>query len=82
MNIFFPLIPTLEISLICILLSASRDVYFDKKWYASWVVYCKKHVRAKPQEKHIISRTQGFYVIFKSPLFVILWYAFMNRLTV
>ena len=34
-----------------------------------------------PKEKHIMSKTQRFYVIFKSSLYVILWYAVMNRLT-
>ena len=34
------------------------------------------------KEKHIIPRPQSFYLIFKSSLYVILWYAFMNRLPV
>ena len=39
---------------------------------------------SEPNHKgmHIISRTQRFYVNFKSSLYLILWYAFMNRLTV
>ena len=81
---------TLGTGLIRILLSTSRDVHFEKKndrlqrMICSYkVVCCKKkaHQSQNHKEKHI-SRTQIFYVIFKSSLYVILWYSFMNRLSV
>ena len=74
---------TLETSLICILLSASRDVHFDKRMICFLSgLFLKAHQSQNHEGKHIISRTQRFYVIFKSSLYRILWYAFMNRLTV
>ena len=74
---------SLETSLICILLLASRDVYFDKRMICFLSdLLLKAHQSQNHKEKHIISRTHRFYVIFKSSLYVILWYAFMNRLTV
>ena len=80
---FFLPFPPLETSLICILLSASRDVHFDKRMicFLSGLLW-KAHHSLNHKEKHIITRTQRFYVIFKSSLYLILWYAFMNRLTV
>ena len=74
---------TLETSLICILLLASRDVHFDKRMicFLSDLLW-KAQQSQNHKEKHIISRTHRFYVFLKSSLFVILWYAFMNRWTV
>ena len=64
---------SLETSLICILLLASRDVHFDKRMicFLSGLLQ-KAHHSQNHREKHIISRTQRFYVIFKSSLYVIL----------
>ena len=74
---------TLKTSLICILLSGSRDVHFDKRMICFLSgLFWKAHQSQNHKGKHIISRIQRFYVIFKSSLYVILWYAFMNRLTV
>ena len=43
----------------------------------------KKYIRAKITKKSISSQARsGFYVIFKSPLYVITRYALMNRLLV
>ena len=63
--------------------------FVSQSWCAFWqkndmllkwsIVKCTSE--PKPQKKHIISRTHRSYVIFKSSFYVILWYAFMNRLT-
>ena len=73
---------TLEISLICILLLASRDVHFWQKndMLLKWTIV-KSTAEPKPREACHLKDT-WLYVIFKSSLYVLLWYAFMNRLTV
>ena len=66
---------TLETSLICILLSASHDVHFDKRQKNDILLKClllKADHSQINKEKHVILRTQCFYVIFKSSLYVIL----------
>ena len=45
-------------------LSASRDVYFDKRMVCLLSELLKKACQSQNyKEKHIISRTQRFYVI-------------------
>ena len=76
---------TLETSLICILLSASRDVHFDKRMICFLSGLFKKHIIAKTTKKSISCHHVKDITLlcdFKSSLYVILWYAFMNRLTV
>ena len=64
--------------------------FVSQSWCAFWQKndmllkwsIVKQTSEPKPQRRHIISRTHRFYVVFKSSLYVILWYAFINRLAV
>ena len=63
--------------------------FVSQSWCAFWQQndmllmwsIVKGHQSQNRKEKHIMSRTHRFYVIFKSSLYVILWYAFINKLT-
>ena len=60
----------------CILLSASRDVHFDKRMICFCLLW-KAHQRQHHKEKHHPKNTV-LLCDFKSSLYIILWYAFMN----
>ena len=57
---------TLETSLICILLTASRNVYVNKRMICLLIgLFYKAHQSQNHKEKQIICRTQCFYLILK-----------------